>query len=1282
MAAESSTYNIPVKIDPKGAVAGAAVAGQAVTGLGDVARKVTAIVRSLVLALGGISAAIALTIGITQLAKFEDAMAKVRAVTGATDKQFLALNRTTRRLGATTVFTATQAGTAALFLGRAGFTASEITVSLGKALLLARAGGLELEAAADVTANTLRGFNIAAAESGRVVDVLALATASANTTVQELGEGIKFVAPVAASLGVSFEETVAALGKLSDAGLKSTLAGTGLRRVLSGLANPTGVARKLFKSLGIDVSKLDLRTRSMAAVMKELADAGVGASEALTLFGLRGGPAFLVLKNALPDVEKLTEELLMAAGRAQEMADTIDDTLLASFKSLISAVSESVLQFDKQAGTLRNLVIQATGVISVWNGMGVEFAAGNNLSVEALRNIERLAEAIKNLTIVSLALVAVPLLKYFGILSVLGGVTIGGLITSTAGLAKGTVGLAKGLFGAARAGTTLNAVLSLLGKTPLLLVLTIITTAIGAFLAFYKSTAEEIKNITDGVKNNTDRLRDAVGNLNYADKAFGGSLSLTRQKQEVASAEKDINNLRDSAKSLRDELGDALGGVGAIQGRLERTSLIEQQRQIAIKLEGAETQEEVREYTKQLTNINSDIVSFASKYLENTERIEKLLEEGTNNLVQNVTSRVNRSEDLAGLQRGGINERTSKTAASAPTAPGSFGGADQNLSILSALTEENRVRQVGLGIAKGVSIADQARALALKDIEIQFGNIEQQEKDRIRLQKDHNRYVAEGNAYLKELEKIKESAATNVDGTDNTASQEYIDAAKALENYTAKFNNEVEIQKAKLEGPNGLGEVFRKTFDAKTLSNKLDLLSKVDERYQSIAETLSGPEAARARLEQETFVIQSTRLLKTDEARAEAIKELQDRYEDLIYPIKAQNEELRKELELVGKTGLEKANFAVNEQIAERVAQIARLDEIKDLQQILELERQINELGIQKQLNTETDQQNRSQQFAGADGELSPLEQLQQAAQGRQEGGDAGDGEEGLFGTVKDNFLLSLGEMVDSTAEASAKIGTSLGSAFKTAQKGLGNLITDSLLYGKSFGDGIKSIARGFADAIIRSLIQIGVQMLITWALGKLLGTKAAAASSVQAVTSAVAWAPAATLASIATFGGAAVAGGIAVTATLAATTAAAAVLSGIGAGSSIAAAAGGLISGPGGPKDDAIPARLSDGEFVVNAESTKRNLALLEAINRGGMLGQGYAFGGEIGGNTAQGSGQVGASNVSIQLINQTSTEVDIEERQDALTGQIVLTIKEAIAEGAFDEEFEGVGANRLPEL
>lgn len=58
--------------------------------------------------------------------------------------------------------------------------------------------------------------------------------------------------------------------------------------------------------------------------------------------------------------------------------------------------------------------------------------------------------------------------------------------------------------------------------------------------------------------------------------------------------------------------------------------------------------------------------------------------------------------------------------------------------------------------------------------------------------------------------------------------------------------------------------------------------------------------------------------------------------------------------------------------------------------------------------------------------------------------------------------------------------------------------------------------------------------------------------------------------------------------------------------------ATGGAVSGPGGPRDDKILAALSNGEYVINAQSTANHLPLIEAINSGRLPK--FADGGQVG--------------------------------------------------------------------
>lgn len=111
--------------------------------------------------------------------------------------------------------------------------------------------------------------------------------------------------------------------------------------------------------------------------------------------------------------------------------------------------------------------------------------------------------------------------------------------------------------------------------------------------------------------------------------------------------------------------------------------------------------------------------------------------------------------------------------------------------------------------------------------------------------------------------------------------------------------------------------------------------------------------------------------------------------------------------------------------------------------------------------------------------------------------------------------------------------------------------------------------------------------------------------------------------------------------------------------GGPVHAATGGRISGPGSGTSDSIPAMLSDGEFVVNAAATKRNRALLEAINNGGALH--LATGGFVG--RSRGGSSLSGPAVKVNIINNAPATVSQKERQTSQGPQIDVVIDEVVA-------------------
>lgn len=337
-------FRVNIVVDPTRAALGAKKVERSLTRVNN---KANLLRRNLGLTFGALAGGAIIFGAIRSMARFEESIAIVRAVTKATDKQFKELSATAQRLGITTRFSATQAADAMVLLARAGFDVNETMEAVADTLLLAQAGNLGLAQAADITASTLRAFRLEVAEVAMVTDVLTATANASNTNVLQLGEGLKFVAPIAKGLGISLKSTAAAMGILSDAGLKSTLAGTGLRRVLAELESPGTNLTKILTAAGLSIDKVRPSVVGLEQALATLRGASITTGDALDVFGQRGGPAFQVLVSNLPGLRKLNEELENSGGEALRVAGIMDKTLNGALFRTRSAIEGVVLAFGE-----------------------------------------------------------------------------------------------------------------------------------------------------------------------------------------------------------------------------------------------------------------------------------------------------------------------------------------------------------------------------------------------------------------------------------------------------------------------------------------------------------------------------------------------------------------------------------------------------------------------------------------------------------------------------------------------------------------------------------------------------------------------------------------------------------------------------------------------------------------------------------------------------------------------------------------------------------------------
>jgi len=263
--------------------------------------------------------------------EFDFQMAKVRAISGATDLEFKRLKTSAEELGRTTFFTATQVAELQTNLSKLGFTSVEILDAQAATLATATAAGEDLGRTATVMGSAIRGFGLDASEATRVADVMATAFTSSALDIEKFQTSMTKVAPIAKMAGFEIEGTTAILASLTDAGIEASIAGTSLRNILLRLADPTS---DLSKRLGGSVGSVD----ELIPKLKQLKDSGVALSDVLGITDRRTAAAFGRILDSGESVEVLTEALRNSEGAAEAMAAIVGDSLQGAFLRFKSAV--------------------------------------------------------------------------------------------------------------------------------------------------------------------------------------------------------------------------------------------------------------------------------------------------------------------------------------------------------------------------------------------------------------------------------------------------------------------------------------------------------------------------------------------------------------------------------------------------------------------------------------------------------------------------------------------------------------------------------------------------------------------------------------------------------------------------------------------------------------------------------------------------------------------------------------------------------------------------------
>ena len=315
---------------------------------------------------------------------FEASMSQVTATMGLTtaSEEYEVLSAAAKEMGATTKYSATQAGEALNYLALAGYSAENSVKALPTVLNVAAAGGIDLAYASDMITDSMSALGLEMSDLTGFSDKLAKTSQKSNTSVAQLGEAILTVGGTAKSLAGGVDELNTMLGLIADNGIKGAEGGTALRNIILSLSAPTDTAAAALKELNVQAFDSDGNLRELSDVFGDLnTDLAPLTDEEKTQFlnkifnkvDLKAVNAILGATSKRVDetstrFDELRGYIEDCDGAAAQMAETMSDNLEGDMQILNSSLEAvGVSTYEKFSGPMREAVQEITGIFDELN---------------------------------------------------------------------------------------------------------------------------------------------------------------------------------------------------------------------------------------------------------------------------------------------------------------------------------------------------------------------------------------------------------------------------------------------------------------------------------------------------------------------------------------------------------------------------------------------------------------------------------------------------------------------------------------------------------------------------------------------------------------------------------------------------------------------------------------------------------------------------------------------------------------------------------------------------
>jgi TP901 family phage tail tape measure protein len=292
--------------------------------------------------------------------QYDKELRQLQAIAAISDTGLQNLKTTIEGVANSTKFSSLEIAQASTVLAQAGLSVSQIKDTLPSIANLATGTGTDLATATDVITSTLNIYELQVTEATRVTNSLTTAMNESKADISGFQTAIQYAGNFAAQLGMTYEETAAAIAAATQAGIRSkSMLGTGLRAVLVEFMKPTEKLVTQLESVGLTVDDINVKSKGFNNVLKTLANAGFGAEEAFKGMERRGAAFLSALIRQTDYMDDL--RMSMAGSTAAAEANEIQMKSLSAqwdnFQSILKTAGASGIEpVTKGLSALLNII--------------------------------------------------------------------------------------------------------------------------------------------------------------------------------------------------------------------------------------------------------------------------------------------------------------------------------------------------------------------------------------------------------------------------------------------------------------------------------------------------------------------------------------------------------------------------------------------------------------------------------------------------------------------------------------------------------------------------------------------------------------------------------------------------------------------------------------------------------------------------------------------------------------------------------------------------------------